>query len=425
MKRTKFYFASLIALLIALVFTAACSSPSANQPAPPAPDESKPAVDPAPQGNNAPDEVIPITIGAVLESSGENAAWGLPRAEALQIVQRQMEADGGFEVNGRKYRFVFDGTDNRGKPDEAVTIAKRLLDTQGYKIFYDGGNSGPSQPVCEYIKGRDILSLHLSTISQSYIGLEGYSNMFNTWKADGGPEGIASYMWPIIREQLPEAKTVAFIMLNNNLGQTLTPIYSEYAKANGFEVIDAQFYASGTVDHYQTLNDIYKKNPDILFVGNNDEDVSGLLKQALEIGFTKFASCRVNPGIPSERLTEIGDGYFFGVVDRDFTDEAEQQGAGIQRYLADYKAIFGKDPDLTILNRAVAAYEPMYALAKAMQQAGSVDDINAIAGALRGMKYEGDIWTIKFDERGQMTNDYYVYYVHGGQTSKNLVTPRD
>lgn len=369
------------------------------------------------------DEMIPIKVGAILEATGTGAAWGLPRAEAIQVAVKQIKDDGGFEVDGKTYYFVLDSSDNRSKPDEAITIAKRLLDTENVKILFDAGNSNTSLPVCEYVKGREHLHFTLSTTAQNYIGQSGYDNYFNCWKPDFGADGIAVHLAEEIANTMPEAKSVAFLFMNDSQGKMLVPFYAEALEAHGIEVVAEEYYASGTIDYNAQLSQIYEKKPDILFMGINDEEVKAMLKQALQIGFKNFATCRVQPSVADERLEEIGDGYFFGIVDRDFTDPAELEGAGIQRYLADYEELFKKEPDYTILNRAVATYEPVFALAHAMQEAGTVDDIPLIADTLKGMHYEGNVWTIKFDEQGQMTNDYYVYCAHGNEIQKEHIVP--
>lgn len=368
-------------------------------------------------------EMIPIKIGAILESTGSGAAWGRPRADAIQIAVKQIEDAGGFKVSGKKYYFVLDSSDNRSKPDEAVTIAKRLLDTEKVSILFDAGNSNTSLPVCEYVKGREHLHFTLSTTAQNYIGEPGYENYFNCWKPDFGADGIAENLAKQIANTLPEAKTAAFLFMNDSQGKMLVPFYKDALKAHGIETIAEEYYASGTIDYNAQLGQIYEKEPDILFMGINDEEVKSMLKQALQIGFKNFATCRVQPSIADERLEELGDGYFFGIVDRDFTDPEELKGEGIEQYLKDYKELFKNDPDYKILNRAVATYEPIFALVQAMQEAESVEDIPAITAALKGMRYEGRVWTIKFDEEGQMTNDYYVYCAHNNEITKEHIIP--
>gem|GEM_PF-599920 len=425
MKKSLLFYMCLVVLVTGLVLSG-CAPKQAQSSASQSDSTSTSAASPASKEVSESaenEEVVPITIGAILEATGTGAAWGIPRVEALKIVEYQMERDGGFEVNGKKYRFVLSTGENRGKPDEAVSIAKRLLDTKNVKFFFDGGNSPASLPVCELVKDRPILAMALSTVSQSYVGKPGYDNFFNTWKPDFGKNGIAYNQAAVIKEKLPDLKTVAFFFMNDSMGKMLVPYYKEALEAQGIEVVAEEFYPTGTIDFYAQLTKIYEKKPDLLFVGNTDEEVKALLKQALQIGFKNFASCRVQPGIPTEYQDVIGDGYFFGIVDRVFTDPEAQKLPGVKEYIADYKTLFNKEPDYTIMNRAVAAYEPLYALAEAMKKAGTVDDVQKIGDALRNMTYKGKIWTIKFDEKGQMTNDYYVYYLHNKEVTKEHIVP--
>lgn len=404
-----------LSLILVLALFAALILSGCAQNSPPASQNSDPV-------NNNTEDVKEIVIGAITEGTGTNASWGLPRAEALRIVEYQMQRDGGFEVNGQKYRFVFSYGENRGEATEAVSIAKRLLETEKVKFLFDGGNSTPSLPVCELLKDREVLSIGVSTIQQSYVGKGGYPYTFNAWKTDGGVNGIAAKIAPVIKEKLPEAKTVAFLFMNNSQTEMILPFYKDACEANGMQVVADERYPDGTVDFYSVLTEIQKEQPDILFIGNNDEECKSILKQAIELGFKNFASCRVSTYIPEESALPA-DGHFFGVVDRDFSDESERDNPGVQEYIADYATVIGGTPDYSLLNRAVAAYEPMYALAAAMQKAGSVDDVPAIAEALKGMAYDGKIWKIAFDENGQMSNDYYIYCYTNGQLEKTVVLP--
>lgn len=413
---------SSIGICLLLILSLMACAPQ-QQGASSTPNEGTGSAQAAPSGSGS-DKPIEIPLGCIYEATGTNAAWGVPRVEALQIVEKQIRDAGGFEVNGQKYVFKIIASDNRGKPDEAVSIAKRLLDTEKVKFLFDGGNSNSSLPVCELMKGRKgVVYMGVSTVGQGFIGKEGYENYFNSWKPDDGDNGIAVNMMKTIKETLPDVKTMAFLTANSSQGNMVVPIYSKYAEANGIKVVAKDFYPVGSVDNYTQLSEIYKLKPDVLFLGDTDEDVKGLLKQALQVGFKTFYTNRVNPGVPDAQSDALGDGYFFGMVDRDFTQKEELALPGVQQYIADYKAIFNKEPDYTIMNRAVSAYEPIYSLAEAMKKAGTVDDTDAIVAALHGMRYEGKIWTVDFDKNGQMTNDYYIYCQHAGQVTKKHIIP--
>ncbi|MFZ5768429.1 MAG: ABC transporter substrate-binding protein [Bacillota bacterium] len=364
-----------------------------------------------------------VPVGVVIEQTGPQAVWGLPRVEAMQVAAYQIEKAGSFDVSGTKYKLKLLIYDNRSKPDESVAFVKRLLDVDKVKILFATQTTPCTLPVLDLIRGRQVLHFTAATAHQKMLGQPGYEYSFNCYNADFGPNGTANKLVDYVLRKIPGVKKVAFLDQNNALGKMLVPIYSEACRARGLEVVAEEYYPTGTTDFYPQLSKIAALKPDLLFMGNTDEDVRPMLKQALELGFRNFATNRITPKVALERKDDIASGHFIGVEEKNFLDPQTRSLPGVQEFITDYKHLFGREPDYAMIPRAAAVYEPLYAIVEAMKKTGTVEDVPKLAAALHGMRYEGKIWTISFDGKGQILVDYFMYDVHDGQIEREHVTP--
>ncbi len=350
-------------------------------------------------------DLIPIPIGVVIEQTGPLSVWGESRAYALQVAAYQIEQAGGFKVGDKSYKFQLTMLDNRSKPEESFTHVRKLLDIDKVKFLIATETTVGTMPIVDILKGRDIIDINSATGLQKLLGQPGLERFFNTYNADFGDNGTALGLLRYAVKQVP-AKTIACLDANDSFGQTIIPFYEEAARKVGLTVVASEYYPPGSSDFYPQLSKIKQKNPDLLYVGYTDEAGRAILKQALELGFKNFVTARIGSAIALERKNEIGN--WMGLEEKDFMSPEIRNLPGVTKYLEDYGTLFKKEPDYKLLPRIAATYENLYVLAEGMKKAGTVDDAQKIADAIHGIRYEGPIWTMRFDQKGQISLDYYL-----------------
>ena len=68
-----------------------------------------------------------LKIGALVTLSGAGAAWGQGMKNAAELAADQVNAKGGLEVGGKKYKVEVVAYDDKYQANEGVTVANRLV----------------------------------------------------------------------------------------------------------------------------------------------------------------------------------------------------------------------------------------------------------------------------------------------------------
>lgn len=145
--------------------------------------------------------------------------------------------------------------------------------------------------------------------------------------------------------------------------------------------------------------------PDAIFVLGTVEQAAFIHKQAKELGYTGIRSGLVG-GSASQYLAICSAEYLEGVYDfRPVEGSIEVLGEKAKAFHDEYVAKFGEEPN----PNAIYGYEQIIALAAAMQQAGTYEDMSAIKDALRALPVPEDCVNgyapvdggFMFDECGQ------------------------
>ncbi|MCO5121641.1 MAG: ABC transporter substrate-binding protein, partial [Burkholderiaceae bacterium] len=68
-----------------------------------------------------------LKIGALVTLSGGGAAWGQGMQHAAELAADDVNAQGGLEVAGKRYKVEVIPYDDKYQANEAVTVANRLV----------------------------------------------------------------------------------------------------------------------------------------------------------------------------------------------------------------------------------------------------------------------------------------------------------
>ena len=83
----------------------------------------------------AADNVIKFGISTPL--SGPAAAWGIPHKQAIELVFDEINAKGGLEVGGKKYKLEVVAYDHKYVIAEGVQTVNRLIDKDEVKFSFE------------------------------------------------------------------------------------------------------------------------------------------------------------------------------------------------------------------------------------------------------------------------------------------------
>ena len=96
-----------------------------------------------------------LKLGALVTLSGAGAAWGQGMKNAAELAADKVNAAGGLEVAGKKYKVEIIPYDDKYQANEAVTVANRLVFEDKVQYIIGPVGSAPAlaiQPVTEKAK---------------------------------------------------------------------------------------------------------------------------------------------------------------------------------------------------------------------------------------------------------------------------------
>nr|WP_319016857.1 ABC transporter substrate-binding protein [Diaphorobacter aerolatus] len=84
-----------------------------------------------------------LKIGAIVTLSGAGAAWGQAMLYATELAADDVNAKGGLDVGGKKYKVKVVPYDDKYQAGEAVTAANRLVFEDKVKYVIGPVGSAP------------------------------------------------------------------------------------------------------------------------------------------------------------------------------------------------------------------------------------------------------------------------------------------
>jgi len=98
-----------------------------------------------------------IKIGALLDTSGANSPLGIPEKQTLEMMQKQINDNGG--INGKQLKIII--RDTGGVESEAISLATKLIEQDNVVAIIGPTSTGESLAVIDTVnsKGVPLISL--------------------------------------------------------------------------------------------------------------------------------------------------------------------------------------------------------------------------------------------------------------------------
>jgi branched-chain amino acid transport system substrate-binding protein len=251
------------------------------------------------------------------------------------------------------------------------------------------------------------------------LGKPDHDFAIRTWNWDAGPSGFGSLMVDNLKQR--GAKRVAMLMQNDAFGHVARDIYAVLFQKAGI-AFDEEWFEPGTTDFSSVLAKIAAGKPDYLFPGYTDAVLYDIVRQATEIGITRFWLVRGSLG-PGLKNKDMLDEYVIYIPK--YFEQAEQSEPKIKKFIADYKVFYKSDfPYDQAPLCSSSCYDHVFMLVEAMKRAGSVDDVAKVKQALLSFTYPG-LWNTRYDETGEAVFNFDVVDIkRGGKVEVTSIAPK-
>ncbi|MFD9666210.1 ABC transporter substrate-binding protein [Rhodococcus sp. NPDC059968] len=363
-----------------------------------------------------------VKLCASVEQTGGAASLGGWFEQGLEIATQEINSGDGLIVDGKKVPFELVVADNESNPETGLAVQKRF-EQSGCKFIFAPALATLTGPILQSTRDTDdALMLTIASSAVPHLGTDKGANLFM-------PKLDFPYALPTVVEAAADRyapKTAAVVMAQDASGEAQQTAIVKALEDRGIKVVYDDFFDPTTRDFAPYIDKIKRTDPDMVFAGYVDSMVSPILKAAVEAGFTQpvfvgtsgvsskaFAD---NPGIPNGVVALSGRAV-------DVTDDPD-----VQAYRDAFAEKYGSPPTESGSSWGVLYYESIRMLAKAMEIAGTTDDLTAISKAMttdEAGDYEGRTIDMTFDAKHHAFHSSQVGFVNAGQISEYvLIEPK-
>lgn len=314
-----------------------------------------------------------LKLGAVVTLSGPGAAWGQGMLYAAELAADDVNAKGGLEVAGKKYHVDVVPYDDKYQAGEAVTAVNRLVFEDKVQFIIGPTGSAPVLAMAPITEKNKVMLMMLAFTDKALGADKPYSfRPVLTTVETAGPMVV----W------LAKAlgiKRVGSLFVSDESGQQQNQWLTKAYSAAGIPLVDSEFFERDRVDMVPLITRMMAKRVEAIDLNGISPATAGLIvKQARELGFTgRF----IRSGGPAtaEIVNVAGAKLVDGMIVYTQFDPANPQVAAYsERYRTKYnKPMNGFSPSF---------YDGTHMLFKAMQNAGTVTDVDKVRVSLEAIK---------------------------------------
>lgn len=390
-------FASVFAMIVAMMMLAACfvgcaakggDEPTGGEPSsqPEQPGESTPVADDGEE----------IVIGGIGPVTGSAASYGISVKQGGQLAVDEINAAGG--INGKKIKYIFE--DDESDAEKALSAYSKLMD-EGMQVLMGTVTSDPCIAVTDESSKDGILQI---TPSGSAEACTQYDNCFRICFTDPlQGRSMANYMY---EEGVRKVAVIYDVASDYSSG--IYEAFVDEFEALGGTVVAAESFTGGDVDFKTQLTKIKATDAEALFLPIYYTEVAYISNQAVNVGLKlPYYGCDGWDGVIAQLegdTTNIEGAVYLTPFVANSEDEA------VQKFVADYKAKFGAEPD----QFAADAYDAIYTIKAAIEKAGSMDN-DAIIAAMTEITVPGITGEMTFTKEGEPNKAARVAVIKDGQ----------
>ncbi|WP_230407809.1 ABC transporter substrate-binding protein [Undibacterium rivi] len=318
-----------------------------------------------------------IKVGVAEALTGPAAKYGVAIKNGFTLAADGINAKGG--VNGNKIALVVE--DEQGKKEEAINVFKKLIFQEKVLLIFGPTLSNSAFAADPIANATKTVVFGTSNTADGITNMGPFTFRNSVMEADVLPVTTRAAVKKF------NIKKVAVLYGNDDaFTKSGYDVFKSALADQKISVTDTETYAKGDVDFKAQLTKIKASNPDAIVCSCLAEEAANIILQTRSLGMKQpFIG---GNGFNSPKLFEIA---------KDAADDTlmgspwsiENTSAANKKFIADYKAKFGGEPD----QFAAQAFDALNIVAEALKTVkltGSIDkDRIALRNALPAIKFEG------------------------------------
>jgi len=340
-------------------------------------------------GCNSGDESV--RFGVIGPTTGEYSMYGVAVSQGAQLAAEEIG-----QVLGKPLEVI--PYDSKGDTVEGVNAYNRLTQEDEIHALIGATFSGVTLAVKDLAisDGIPVLS---PTATNPDVTLNA-SNVFRACYTDSYQGAVAGVF---AQETLGLSKGAVLYNKDDAYSEGLAV---GFKSAFTGEIVAEEAWSTGDKDFNALLTNIAASGAEFLFVPGYVAEIGAILTQASDLGLDiPFIGGDGWDGIEAD-YAEVAEGHYFGNHYAK-SDSASQ----VQDFVNNYTEKFGEAPNAL----AALAYDAVYAMVAAMEEAGTTDS-EAVVAALQGISVTGLVTgDLKFDSNGDPVKAVTMIQVINGE----------
>jgi branched-chain amino acid transport system substrate-binding protein len=338
-----------------------------------------------------------ITMAAVLPLSGNTAAIGTPKREAIQLALDEI----GRSHPKLSLNVAFE--DSRGTPRDGVSAFSKVIATNGVKLAFVDMTTIVN--ACTPIADSNRVLMFAGSAEAGITDRSAF--VYRVFP--GGDQEVELITKHLL--SLPPPQKLFLLHTNEFYGHSVRDLIKKRLSGTAIEILGAEEYALADSDFRAQLSKAKASGATRLLLLGYGMEYTRILKQAQELGISA-SQVVSNLGAVNATVTalptELTEGMVFAGpafnLRLEKLDSYPKQKAMVEAY----KARFGKEPDF----RVAFVYDTMMLIAKALEEAGGTEGLPAVLA--RTPSFEGVSGRISLPPNRDAVVDMVLARYEGG-----------
>ncbi|WP_460452373.1 ABC transporter substrate-binding protein [Alsobacter sp. SYSU BS001988] len=369
-------------------------------------------------------------IGALCPVTGSGSPFGSGMQKMIGVAAEIVNAAGG--AAGRKLEVLYE--DTQTSPQAAVLAAKKLIDLNKVQCVMGTWSSGVSLAVVPLTNDAGMILMNTSgapALSTPPANAKGLSYRYQATNDRFG----RAFAEICVREGFKRPATMAF---NNASGIGNTEGFRKAWEAKGGKVVESVVYEPNQPTYRSELQKVLAANPDVIVTGSYLADTTIFMREWFQTGQpVKW----IMPGWAAspDLVKAVGPDLVEGVISVDSV--SNENAASYKAYDEAYRKAMGQPGQANVY--AAMTWDMVHVLALAMEAANSADaqainakireianppgqQVYSFADGKEALKrgkinFEGASSVLDFDQYGDVTPDFGVFFIEGGALKRRYV----
>ena len=326
-----------------------------------------------------------FTIGSMGPLTGDAASYGVSVKQGGEIAVAEINEAGGVKVGDTTYKLALVFEDDEATEDKAIQAYNAVMD-QGAQAIMGAVTSGACIAITDLTLEDGILQISPSGSAMDCAKNPNGFRMCFTDPAQG--ENMAD-----LAVNTLGYKKIAVLWDNaSDYSMGIKDAFEAKVAELGGTIVASESFATGDVDYNTQLTSIKATDAEVIFVPAYYQEATYITKQAADLGMNL-------PFLGSDGW----DGILATVTDASTVQNAiflspffaADPSENVKAFVAAYEEAYGATPD----QFAADAYDSVYAIAAAMEAAGSIEGADMIAAmteiTVDGLTGSGITWTVE------------------------------